>query len=69
MAEASIMEIVSILSAGSTVHQATKGAPGLPKPVDAGDPDSLIAKRKAQRDAKRRRASGRAETVLSDTLG
>jgi len=50
------------------------GAPDVPKaeePLLAPDPDSLAAKRKAKRDARKRQGGGRASTVLteSDTLG
>jgi len=61
--------VASALTAGGAVHQATKGTPGLPKVVDKGDPESLLAKRKATRAESKRRAGGRTSTVLGETLG
>lgn len=69
MAEPATLQLIATaLTAGAAVHQVTSGK-GQPKVADAGDPDSISKNRQAKRDAARRRSSGRASTVLSDTLG
>ena len=49
----------------------TPSTPDIPDPKEAPDPDDLAAKRKAQREMRRKRRGGRASTILSEsnTLG
>ena len=67
---AALPYIGTALSAYSVVQAGKK--PDAPKPIDAGDPESLLKKRSNQREIQRKYGgSGRAGTVLSgsSTLG